>query len=47
MKIVCDRCGKAVEDSLLQIEQAEGGEILYLCPECYLSAQPPPPEEQP
>ena len=44
MKIACDRCGKAVEDSLLQIDE-EGNEICYLCPECYLGQQGEPPEE--
>lgn len=46
MKIPCDGCGKAVDDSLLQISDQEG-QILYLCPECYLGKQGQPPEEQP
>ena len=44
MTIACDRCGKAVDDSLLQMDQ-EGNEILYLCPECYLGRQEQSPEE--
>ena len=46
MRIACDRCGKAVEEGLLQIVE-EGNEILYVCPECFLAAQGHPPEEQP
>ena len=46
MKIACDLCGKAVEDSLLQIVE-EGNQILYACPECYVARQEHPPEEQP
>ena len=44
MTIACDRCGKAVDDSLLQMDQ-EGNEILYLCPECYLGRKEEPSEE--
>ncbi len=46
MKIACDLCGRAVDDSLLQIVE-EGNDILYACPECYLASQGEPPEEQP
>ena len=46
MKIACDVCQQLYEDSLLQIVE-EGGEILYVCPECYLHTQEEPPEEQP
>ena len=45
MKIACDLCGKAVEDSLLQVIE-EGNEILYACPECYLAHLGEPPEDQ-
>lgn len=44
MKIACDLCGKAVEDSLLQIVE-ESGNILYACPECFLGKQEAPPDE--
>ena len=46
MKIACDVCGKAEEDSLLQIIE-EGSQILYVCPECFLGHQEHPPDEQP
>lgn len=46
MKIKCDLCGKAAEDSLMQIAEQDG-EILYACPECFLATQGDPPEEQP
>lgn len=46
MKIKCDLCGRAIEDSLLQIVERDGG-ILYVCPECFVSTQKEPPEEQP
>ena len=46
MKIACDNCGKAVEESLLQIYDRES-QILYLCPECFMGHQEEPPEEQP
>lgn len=46
MKIACDLCGRAVEDSLLQIFE-ENGKIEYVCPECYLSRREHPPEERP
>ncbi len=45
MKIACDVCGKAVEDTLLQILE-EQGQILYSCPECFASHQEAPPEEK-
>lgn len=45
MKIPCDGCGKAVDDSLLQIHDQEG-QIFYLCPECFVGEQEEPPEEQ-
>ncbi len=44
MKIACDLCQQSVEDALLQIVEQEG-EILYVCPECYLKAQESSPEE--
>ena len=47
MKIKCDFCSRAVEDSLLQIVEQDG-EILYACPECFLATQgESSPEEQP
>ena len=46
MKIACDLCGKAVEDSLMQILQQES-DILYVCPECYVMTLGEPPEGQP
>ena len=46
MKIACDLCGKAVEDSLMQMLD-RGKEILYVCPECYVMTLGEPPEEQP
>ena len=45
MKIACDLCGQAFEDSLLQIVE-ERGQILYACPECFLEKRGHPPEEQ-
>ena len=45
MKILCDVCGKAVEDTLLQIVE-EQGQILYACPECFVGHQEHSPEEQ-
>ena len=45
MKIACDICGKAVEDSLLQILEQDG-QILYACPECFVGHQEEPPDEQ-
>ena len=45
MKILCDLCQQAVEDSLLQIVE-EGNEILYVCPECFLKTQEKFPDEQ-
>ena len=45
MKIACDLCGRAVEDSLMQIVEKEGA-ILYACPECYLQTLEEPPEAQ-
>jgi len=46
VKIACDVCGKAVDDTMLQIVE-EDGQILYACPECFLGRQEHPPEEQP
>ena len=46
MKIACDLCGKAVDDSLLQVVE-EGDQILYACPECSVSHREEPPEDQP
>lgn len=46
MKIACDLCGKAVEDSLLQILD-QTGQIFYVCPECFVGSQETPPDEQP
>lgn len=45
MKIACDLCATSVEDSLLQIVE-QGGQILYVCPECYVQTMGEPPEEQ-
>ncbi len=45
MKIACDLCHQAVEDSLLQIWE-KGNDILYVCPECYLQVMEGPPDEQ-
>lgn len=46
MKIQCDLCQQAVEDSLLQIFE-QGSDILYVCPDCFAKTRPEPPEEQP
>lgn len=46
MKITCDGCHEAVEDSLCQIVE-EGREILYVCPDCFLKRQGATPDEQP
>ncbi len=46
MKIACDVCGKAIEDTLLQIVE-EDSQILYACPECFIGHQGELPEEQP
>ena len=45
MKIACDVCGKAVDDTLLQIVDVDG-QILYACPECFIAHQGTPPDEQ-
>ena len=45
MKIVCDLCQQAFEDSLMQILE-EGNDILYVCPDCSLKTKGHPPEEQ-
>ena len=45
MRIPCDRCGKITEDSLMQIQEKDGN-ILYLCPECYVASREESPEEQ-
>ncbi len=45
MKIACDLCNQAVEDSLLQIFEKDG-EIFYVCPECYVSTREDSPDEQ-
>ncbi len=46
VKIACDGCGKAVDDSVMQIHD-EAGQIFYLCPECFVGHQGEPPDEQP
>lgn len=45
MKIACDICGKATEDTLLQIVEQDG-QILYSCPECFVGHREEPPDEQ-
>ena len=45
MKIACDICGKAIEDTLLQILEQDG-QILYACPECFVGHQETPPDEK-
>ncbi len=45
MKIACDLCQQLVEDALLQIVEKDG-QILYVCPECYVAAQEHSPDEQ-
>lgn len=45
MKVACDLCRQVVEDSLLQILE-QGGEILYVCPECYARTQEDSPDKQ-
>ncbi len=45
MQVTCDGCGRTVEDALCQMV-AQGKEILYLCPDCFLQRQEPPPDEQ-
>jgi len=45
MKVTCDVCGQAVEDTLCQIVE-EGREILYVCPECFIQRQEQGPEYQ-
>ena len=45
MKIACDVCGKAVDDTMLQIVEEEG-QILYACPECFVGTREHSPDEQ-
>ncbi len=45
MKIACDLCHNGVEDTLMQIFEKDG-EILYVCPECYVSTREDSPDEQ-
>lgn len=46
MQVICDTCGRPVDDALCQIVE-EGKAILYVCPECFAQRQGHPPDEQP
>lgn len=46
MKIACDVCGRAIDDTMLQIVE-EDGQILYACPECFVGHQEESPDVQP
>ena len=45
MNVACDLCSQIVEDSLLQIFE-RSGEILYVCPDCYVRTVEKSPDEQ-
>ena len=46
MTVICDGCGKSLEDALCQLVE-DGREILYVCPDCFLQRQEPAADEQP
>ena len=45
MKIACDLCQQSTDDALLQILEKDG-QILYVCPECFVGTREHSPDEQ-